>query len=112
MPIVCGNCRRTLEFSGDPPTFCAYCGVRLDAATLATMTAPNGVTLAGSTVAYEDTPDTVPEESSHAAPPELIGGYRLQKALGSGGMGTVYEAECPTTGQRVAVKLLAAKFTA
>src|SRR5438067_1228724 len=32
MSTVCGHCRRTLEYTGEPPKFCAYCGVPLHAA--------------------------------------------------------------------------------
>ena len=40
--------------------------------------------------------------------PESVGGYRLLRRLGAGGMGTVYEAEQPSSGRRVALKLLRA----
>ncbi len=40
------------------------------------------------------------------AVPETVGGYRLLRVLGEGGMGRVYEAE-DASGERVAVKLLA-----
>src|SRR5688500_3625954 len=108
--VACGHCHRTLEFSGEPPTFCAYCGVRLESASPAASTpAPDGAT------AVYDTPLTVTPEAVPAAatpPPRSIGGFRLERALGSGGMGTVYEAACETTGQRVALKLLAPQFAA
>src|SRR5207248_10864088 len=42
--------------------------------------------------------------------PKSVGGYRLLRLLGSGGMGAVYEAEAPGTGNRVAVKLLSSRL--
>jgi hypothetical protein len=39
-----------------------------------------------------------------------VGGYRLLRPLGAGGMGTVYEAEEASTGRRVALKLIRAEF--
>src|SRR5207302_1092142 len=38
--------------------------------------------------------------------PEQLGGYRLLRQLGGGGMGTVFEAQEIATGRRVALKLI------
>ncbi|MCU0704495.1 MAG: protein kinase [Fimbriiglobus sp.] len=55
-------------------------------------------------------PSSVDPPTRDAAPAR-VGGYRLVKALGSGGMGQVYEAEDPNTGTRVAVKLLSRRLS-
>ncbi len=46
-----------------------------------------------------------PEETQTM--PAAVGGYRLRRRLGGGGMGTVFEAEEAASGRRVAVKFLA-----
>ncbi|MGL4553985.1 MAG: protein kinase domain-containing protein, partial [Gemmataceae bacterium] len=70
-----------------PPRFCSNCGGPIDSQ--ATLAYAHGS-------AASDTPD-------------VIGGYRLLRMIGSGGMGSVYEAEDPL-GRRVAVKLIRPEF--
>jgi hypothetical protein len=55
---------------------------------------------------------TQAESKSASSPPvpETVGGYRLIRALGTGGMGTVHEAEEIATGRRVALKLINPEF--
>jgi eukaryotic-like serine/threonine-protein kinase len=83
-----------LEYSSEPPSYCAFCGQAL------------AETRVESTVGQQDHAVTSP-----VAPrpifPERIGAYRLIRRVGSGGMGTVYEAQDESSGGHVAVKLLA-----
>ena len=102
MQLICAKCNRTLDFSGDRPSFCAYCGQSLgeDQATPTPARGEDAPTLVGPPAAMgEGTP----------VPPS-VGGYRLLRELGSGGMGTVYDAEEIASGRRVALKLIAPEF--
>ncbi|MCA9038411.1 MAG: serine/threonine protein kinase, partial [Planctomycetaceae bacterium] len=47
----------------------------------------------------------------HPFPGELVGNYRLLNRIGSGGMGSVYEAVHTETGEPAAVKVLSPEFS-
>ena len=103
MQLDCPHCCQALHYSGKRPSFCAYCGKAIDAAQ------------AGSTATLDADALTRPPEAAgidSTPPPEILGGYRLLRPLGSGGMGSVYEAEEITTGRHVALKMIAAEYAA
>ncbi|QDU24092.1 protein kinase domain-containing protein [Urbifossiella limnaea] len=109
MTITCTRCRRTLSTAdpGGPPAFCMYCGQKLSAGPADPNTPVPAGMVTGSFVPFSDTGEPAPEP-----PPAVVGGYHLRRFLGAGGMGTVYEAEAPDTGARVAVKLLSGRLAA
>ena len=120
MALTCPRCLRDLADSADPaarPVFCMYCGQRLrgDSTPVpppvavmpdpaATVDAPTG------SFSADPTPEVEEAGPAVAGPPDELGGYRLGKFLGAGGMGTVYEAEAIESGQRVAVKVLSGRL--
>jgi hypothetical protein len=101
MRLRCPHCVRTLEFTGAEPLFCAYCGKAFAQAT-ETTTDPFDL---GATHVFQDGAEGV-----RKAAPASVGGYRILRRLGGGGMGDVYEAEEASSGQRVALKVIAPQF--
>ena len=99
MTLDCPHCRRSLEYSGDRPRFCAYCGGPVSGASL-TETVDEGS--GDATMAYGPATRSAPRAEAR----DRVGNYRLIRQLGRGGMGTVHEAEDLEAGRRVAVKLL------
>lgn len=127
MHLICPRCNRKLDFAEEPPSFCAYCGQALSKPKgpttvdfVAVEDAPPSITTTGPGAAIADAavheaptaPPLHPPGPVSSADPESVGGYRLLRQLGSGGMGTVYEAEEVSSGRRVALKLIAAPFAA
>src|SRR5215470_16425098 len=56
-----------------------------------------------------EAPATVIDE---LAPGTMVGEYRIERRIGSGGMGIVYGAKHPVIGKRAAIKVLNARYTA
>jgi len=103
MIVTCSNCHRSLSTDdGDAPSFCMYCGSRLGSK--ADNTATRTAAFSPASSGGEDVPFG-PETA-----PKTIGGYKLLRLLGAGGMGAVYEAEAPGSSARVAVKLLSSRL--
>src|SRR5687768_10181111 len=112
MALTCPHCHRTLADStdgGDRPVFCMFCGHRLQAGPAVadpaeTIDAPTR------SMHADPTPEADPIRPPAEDLPEQVGGFRLLRFIGAGGMGAVYEAEGVESGQRVAVKLLSRRL--
>ncbi|HUR55549.1 MAG TPA: serine/threonine-protein kinase, partial [Gemmataceae bacterium] len=109
MAISCPRCLRTLP-ADDAPAFCMHCGQKLRADTL-TFDKPIAQPQAEMRTASFESPstDATEREPAPEPAPREVGGYRLLKFIGAGGMGTVYEAESES-GSRVALKLLSSRL--
>src|SRR5262245_45262119 len=118
MIVTCPHCSRTMNFSGEAPRFCSYCGQSLAKSAMPRASLSQAETLAPLPNAPDtgnlDPDATLPPSAPGAwlatDDPKCIGGYKLLRRLGSGGMGTVYEAEDALSGQRVALKLISGTY--
>jgi serine/threonine protein kinase len=100
MQCRCPACQAEFSYEGEAPRFCSRCGTSLSTVIAGQLEA---------TGAYTPQDNTVTPHGSDGQPqatPDQVGGYRLLKKLGAGGMGAVYEAEDMASGQRVALKLI------
>ena len=105
--LVCPNCRARVEYLTLSPRFCSSCGHELIAKqspTTIDYVPPSGSEAPPWEV--ETLPPAVPDEPDGEDFPERVGNYRLLRRLGSGGMGTVFEAAEIASGRHVALKLV------
>jgi len=111
MYLVCTNCRERLEYQDSPPRFCSSCGhavhVKSSATTIEHSPPPN---LAITPSEAETLPPEAPASKPREDFPETVGNYRLLRQLGTGGMGTVFEAAQISSGRHVALKLVSPEF--
>ena len=103
MHVHCSTCGFNVEYARITPRFCSNCG-----ASFSHLTEPTEVYHGGRF--GQQTPGGAAVATASLSPPETVGGYRLLRSLGSGGMGTVYEGEQDTTGRRVAIKLIRPEY--
>ena len=123
MEFFCPSCDQTISYVGEPPKFCQNCGKAIGdlttpGDTIATDVSQRGVATPIATATADSTKSSVQfdatiapstkvvEPKQPAGQGEIVGPYRLERWLGSGGMGNVWEAVETKTGRRVALKRL------
>jgi serine/threonine protein kinase len=117
MKRECPHCHVMLDFGDRPMSFCGYCGHPLGAstppATIAAAAPPQDPNCTsefaaseGATVAARGKGTDPHLGAGPTGDPDVVGGYRLLRPLGAGGMGAVHEAEEIASGRKVALKLI------
>jgi hypothetical protein len=111
MFMNCPNCRERVEYLALPPRFCSSCGHALRAKELPPTIdrTPSSRSDTGLSEA-ETLPPAGPGQATGEVFPETVGNYRLLRRLGTGGMGTVFEAAEIISGRHVALKLVSPQF--